>query len=82
MNPIVTYFDPVMDKQSLRGSTTEVEVLTLGEVAGYLRLSTKTVSRMARAGELPAFKAGNHWRVRRAELEDWIKRRMETGRSA
>ncbi len=60
----------------------DTEVLTLAEVAGYLRLSTKTVSRMARSGELPAFKAANHWRVRRAELEGWIRRRMEVRGSA
>jgi excisionase family DNA binding protein len=56
---------------------TDREVLTLEEVADYLRLSTKTISRMARSGQLPAFKAGNHWRVRRAELEGWIRRRTE-----
>lgn len=54
----------------------EAEVLTLEEVAGYLRLSKKTIYKMARGGELPAFKAANHWRVRRAELEDWIRRRI------
>ena len=77
MMPTMAYGGPMTDKQSLREPTVEAEVLTLEEVAGYLRLSTKTVSRMARAGELPAFKAGNHWRVRRAELEGWIRRRME-----
>ena len=58
------------------------EVLTLEEVAGYLRLSRKTISRMARSGELPAFKAGNHWRVKRAELEGWIRRRTDARGSA
>ena len=58
----------------------ELEVLTLEEVAVYLRLSRKTAYRMARAGELPAFKAGNHWRVRRMELERWINHQMGSGR--
>jgi PTS system nitrogen regulatory IIA component len=57
----------------------ENEVLTLEEVAKYLRLSKKTVYKMARAGEIPAFKAGNHWRVKRPELEAWIRRRTKVG---
>lgn len=57
----------------------ENEVLTLDEVAKYLRVSKKTAYKMARAGQMPAFKAGNHWRVRRAELEEWIKRRTKLG---
>jgi excisionase family DNA binding protein len=59
-----------------------VAVLTLEEVADYLRLSRKTVYRMARSGGLPAFKAANHWRVRRADLEGWIERRTLAERRA
>ena len=57
----------------------ETEVLTLEEVARYLRLSKKTIYKMARRGELPAFKAGNHWRLTRPELEEWIRRRTRSG---
>jgi len=57
----------------------ETAVLTLEEVAGYLRLSKKTIYKMARKGELPAFKAGNHWRLTRPELEEWIRRRIRAG---
>jgi len=57
----------------------EKEVLTLEEVAEYLRLSKKTVYKMARSGELPAFKAGNHWRLKRPELDEWIRRRTRVG---
>jgi len=53
----------------------ENEVLTIEEVAEYLRLSKKTVYKLARKGELPAFKAGTHWRLKRPELEEWIRRR-------
>ena len=67
-----------MAKRAFFGPVLEAEVLTLEEVANYLRLSTKTAYRMARSGELPVFKAGNHWRVRRAELEGWISRQVES----
>ena len=48
------------------------EILTLDEVAEHLRISKKTVYKMVRFGDLPAFKAGKHWRVLRAELGKWI----------
>ena len=51
------------------------EILTLGEVAEYLKISKKTAYKMARSGDLPAFKAGKHWRVPQAELGAWIARR-------
>jgi len=57
----------------------ENEVLTLEEVAEYLRLSKKTVYKMARSGELPAFKAGNHWRLKRPALDAWIGQRTGAG---
>lgn len=57
------------------------EILTPEEVAAYLRVSKKTVYKIVRSGALPAFKAGKHWRVRRADLGAWIARRSkESGR--
>jgi excisionase family DNA binding protein len=53
----------------------EAAVLTLEEVASYLRVSKKTAYRLARSGDLPAFKAANNWRVRRIDLDGWISRR-------
>ena len=51
------------------------EILTLAEVAEYLKISRKTAYRMARSGDFPAFKAGKHWRVPQAELGAWIANR-------
>ncbi len=44
------------------------EVLTAEEAARLLKVSTKTVLRQARAGELPAAKVGRSWRFRRSQL--------------
>ena len=55
------------------------EILTLAEVAEYLKVSMKTVYRLARSGDLPAFKAGKHWRVPQTKLDAWVARRSETG---
>ena len=48
------------------------EILTLDEVAAYLKAGKRTVYRLAQKGEIPAFKLGGTWRFRRAELDIWI----------
>ena len=63
---------------SAAGSTLS-EILTLDEVAAYLKISKKTVYKLVRSGVLPAFKAGKHWRVPRADLGAWIARRSREG---
>jgi excisionase family DNA binding protein len=49
------------------------EVLTIKEVAALLKLAEKTVYAMAAAGEIPAFKIRGQWRIRRADLDEWIE---------
>ena len=50
----------------------ESEILTLEEVAAYLKAGKRTVYRLAQKGEIPAFKLGGTWRFRRSELDRWI----------
>ncbi|CAG9931739.1 methylation-associated defense system helix-turn-helix domain-containing protein MAD1 [Candidatus Nitrotoga arctica] len=51
---------------------TDGEILTLDEVAAYLKAGKRTVYRLAQKGEIPAFKLGGTWRFRRSELDLWI----------
>ncbi len=51
---------------------TDGEILTLEEVAAYLKAGKRTVYRLAQKGEIPAFKLGGTWRFRRSELDSWI----------
>ena len=48
------------------------EVLTVNEIAGYLRVSETTVWRWCNSGKLPAFRIGRSWRIRRTDLEQHI----------
>ena len=48
------------------------EILTLEEVAAYLKAGKKTVYRQAQQGQIPSFKLGGTWRFRRTELDRWI----------
>jgi len=48
------------------------EILTLKEVALYLKLAEKTAYRLAADGKLPGFKVGGSWRFKREDIESWI----------
>ena len=49
-------------------------IMTIEEVARYLSLHELTVRRLAREGEIPAFKIGRQWRVKKDLLDRWIER--------
>jgi len=52
------------------------EILTLKEVADYLKLAEKTAYRLAAEGKLPGFKVGGSWRFRKDEIEKLTKGEM------
>ena len=52
------------------------EILTIDEVAAYLKTSKRTVYRLASSGKLPAFKLGGTWRFRKGDLNQWIATRV------
>lgn len=56
-----------------RASIMSDEILTLREVADYLKLTEKTAYRLAAEGKLPGFKVGGSWRFKRTDLEAWIE---------
>lgn len=58
------------------------DVMTVSEVAEYLRVNPQTVYRKAKAGELPAVRIGRAIRFQRAELESWLKAAPKQGASS
>ncbi len=50
------------------------EILTLKEVAEYLKLAEKTAYRLAAEGKLPGFKVGGSWRFKREDVLIWIEK--------
>lgn len=56
------------------------DIMTIREVAEYLRLNEKTTYRYVADGIIPGFKIGGAWRFRRDEIENWTKK--ESKRSA
>ncbi len=53
------------------------EILTVQEVANYLKVSRSTVWRWCSQGKLSAFKLGRGWRLRWSEVERLISQEME-----
>lgn len=49
------------------------EILTIEEMAVYLKAGKRTVYRLAAEGKIPAFKVGGTWRFLRGDIELWIK---------
>lgn len=52
------------------------QILTIKEVAAYLKVHERTVYRLANKGEIPAFKVAKTWRFRLCDIEQWIRAQM------
>lgn len=55
------------------------EILTLREVAEYLKIGERTVYRLVQGGGLPGFKVGGAWRFQKALLDQWIAEKSSAG---
>jgi excisionase family DNA binding protein len=55
--------------------TADGEILTVMDVARFLRVPKSTVYKLARVGELPASKIGKHWRFLRLDIHQWVRNR-------
>ena len=53
------------------------EILTLNEVAAYLKLSEKTVFRMVHGKKIPCARVGGQWRFLRSVIDDWLIAKMK-----
>ena len=53
----------------------DIRLLTLSEAADLLQVSTRTLQRMIRNNQLPAFKVGGQWRLRETQLRQWVENR-------
>jgi excisionase family DNA binding protein len=53
------------------------EILEVKEVANILKVSTRTIIRLAERGELVAFKVGDLWRFRRSDVDGYIQRQIQ-----
>ena len=53
------------------------DIMTVKELADYLKIAEKTAYRFASEGKVPGFKVGSAWRFKKEEIDAWIKRQSE-----
>ena len=58
------------------------DILTIEEVARYLRVSERTVYDWAQKGEIPSGKIGTVWRFKKSEIERWVNERLSSNKPA
>lgn len=58
------------------------EVMSLRQASQYLGVSTDTLYRYICNGQVPAFKLGNRWKLRKTVLDRWMERKMREVRPA
>jgi excisionase family DNA binding protein len=56
------------------------EILTVKELAEYLKIAEKTAYRFAAEGKVPGFKVGSAWRFRRKDIDAWISQQNNEGK--
>lgn len=49
------------------------EILSLEEVASYLRLPVETIEHQAEQGQIPGRKIEDTWRFLKAAVDDWLR---------
>lgn len=49
----------------------EHEVMTLTEVAAYLKTHKSTIYKMLKRKQLPAFRVGSDYRFNRSQIDEW-----------
>ena len=49
----------------------ELEMMTVKEVASYLKMKPVTIYKLAKEGMIPAFKVASFWRFKRDLIEKW-----------
>jgi len=54
------------------------DIMTVHEFAKYLKISEKTVIRMAQKGEIPVIKIASQWRFMKTIIDDWLISKMDS----
>lgn len=47
-------------------------LMTIDEVATYLKVSKETIYKLAQQSKIPASKIGNQWRFRKETIDIWL----------
>jgi len=54
------------------------DVLTIDELAVYLKIPKSTLYKLVREGSVPCQKIGKHWRFHKDAIDAWLKQQPRT----
>jgi PTS system nitrogen regulatory IIA component len=54
------------------------KIMTLAEMADYLKVAKRSLLKMAERGDIPATKVASQWRFMRSVVDDWLITKMKT----
>lgn len=54
------------------------DVLTIDELAVYLKIPKSTLYKLVREGSVPCQKVGKHWRFHKDAIDEWLKQQPRT----
>ena len=58
------------DRNVMQANTNEV--MTIDELAAYVKVSKSTLYKLVQNGKVPGQKIGKHWRFRREAIDRWL----------
>ena len=67
----------VLCDQGLQMDESKDTVLTIDQLAEYLKLSKSSLYHLARRGEIPGQKIGRHWRFHKVAIDKWLGQRRK-----
>lgn len=69
-------------KKEENADFTRTQIMTLKEAAKYLGIHPITAYRLIKKGEIPAFRIGGQWRIKKDLLDAWILSRVKQNTGA
>jgi excisionase family DNA binding protein len=61
----------------MKGIDTSKDIMTLEEVADYLRLKPQTIYSWAQEKKIPAAKLGKEWRFKKSVIDKWFANHID-----
>ena len=55
-------------------------MMTVEELAKYLKMKVVTIYKHAQEGKIPGFKVGSKWRFKKETIDKWIEKQEKAGR--
>ncbi len=60
-------------KENIRTHAEPDDVLTIDELAVYLKIPKSSLYKLVRAGKIPSQKIGRHWRFGKRAIDQWLQ---------